>query len=278
MGSSGAAETGGTLFGGAGGAEGADGALPGGAEGADGALPGGAEGEGGTLSGGAGGTPSGGAGGTPSGGEGGTLSGGAGGTLSGGAGGTPSGGAGGTLSGGAGGTLSGGSDFGGCMDGDTRRCGDCGTQTCAAGKFGVCVGDGGKKRYYFDGDDDKFGDSESFSDECSAPLGFVTKAGDCCDTNPDVNPGQTKPSAVPAEQCGNKWDYDCTGGGTPFPSEVLASCQEPTPFTPCGVVVDYRSLSESDCGTSIDLYSCESQSGGFDCMPYFTSSVTVTCL
>ena len=43
--------------------------------------------------------------------------------------------------------------------------------------------------WYFDGDEDNYGDEQTFITECANPGGYVADATDCDDTNEDVNPG-----------------------------------------------------------------------------------------
>ena len=60
-----------------------------------------------------------------------------------------------------------------------------------------------KTTYFVDNDDDGYGSSNSVLGACSKPAGYVDKAGDCNDFNPQINPGA-------AEQC-NGIDDNCNG-------------------------------------------------------------------
>jgi hypothetical protein len=46
--------------------------------------------------------------------------------------------------------------------------------------------------YYTDLDQDGYGDESTAAEECSQPAGMITVGGDCDDTNPNINPGQSE--------------------------------------------------------------------------------------
>jgi uncharacterized repeat protein (TIGR01451 family) len=46
--------------------------------------------------------------------------------------------------------------------------------------------------YYVDLDQDGYGDESTAAEECSQPAGMITVGGDCDDTNPNINPGQSE--------------------------------------------------------------------------------------
>lgn len=65
------------------------------------------------------------------------------------------------------------------------------------------VDEGVTTTYYFDADDDGYGDVDATTEACSVPVGYVEDDMDCSDNNGDVNPDV-------AEQC-NLIDDDCNG-------------------------------------------------------------------
>lgn len=68
--------------------------------------------------------------------------------------------------------------------------------------------------FYVDRDGDGYGDSRTTLKLCETagaapPAGYVTRVGDCCDTDGNAHPGQTKYFQAP-NGCGSL-DYDCDG-------------------------------------------------------------------
>lgn len=59
--------------------------------------------------------------------------------------------------------------------------------------------------FYRDSDEDTYGNILDTVLACAAPQGYVDRAGDCDDTNPDANPGV-------AERCDNSFDDNCIDG------------------------------------------------------------------
>jgi hypothetical protein len=106
-----------------------------------------------------------------------------------------------------------------CISGATRVCGECqdGIETCADGKAGTwsaCSSVTKRVTYYADQDADGYGSSSLSISVCgSAPAGYVAVAGDYCDSDLNVHPGQTSFFQV-ANACGN-FDYDCNGQEEP---------------------------------------------------------------
>ena len=89
--------------------------------------------------------------------------------------------------------------------------------------------------YFVDHDGDGYGETAKtiqFCEEPGAapPVGYVSQGGDCCDSDANAVPGQTKyfPSA---NACGS-WDYNCDGtiqGSSGFVTYATV------PVTECGV-------------------------------------------
>ncbi|MDD5225066.1 MAG: MopE-related protein [bacterium] len=124
-----------------------------------------------------------------------------------------------------------------CNEGEVGTCytgpagtadiGECrsGQKICSNGDWGPClnevlprnevcdgmdnncdtlVDDGVKDVFYRDADGDSWGDSTKPVYACYAPAGYVSRVGDCADTNPYVHPGS-------AEICDGVNDENCSG-------------------------------------------------------------------
>lgn len=63
--------------------------------------------------------------------------------------------------------------------------------------------EGGLKTFFYDGDEDGYGDDTETTTSCTAPVGYVEVGGDCNDDDADVNPGES-------ELC-NGLDDNCNG-------------------------------------------------------------------
>lgn len=111
-------------------------------------------------------------------------------------------------------------------------CGD-GTATCdSAGAWGPCTGESSKHTYYLDADHDGYGDPKTSTTACSAPTGYVSNSGDCCDSDANVHPGQTA-SFTTADKCGG-FDYDCDGTVTQEFTTVATTCSVAIPACAAG--------------------------------------------
>jgi hypothetical protein len=82
--------------------------------------------------------------------------------------------------------------------------------------MGVCGGACVADVYYQDSDGDGFGNTAVSVTGCTQPAGYVTKSGDCCDTDRNAFPGQTAYFTTPTA-CGSTsqsaapYDYNCNG-------------------------------------------------------------------
>lgn len=91
--------------------------------------------------------------------------------------------------------------------------------------------------FYVDHDGDGYGETSTTLRFCEVdgaapPVGYVTQGGDCCDSDANAHPGQTK-YFTSADACGG-WDYDCDGT-IQGSNGVFASGT--VPATECGTTV-----------------------------------------
>jgi hypothetical protein len=104
--------------------------------------------------------------------------------------------------------------------------------------------------FYVDHDGDGYGETAKtiqFCEEPGAapPVGYVAQGGDCCDSDANAFPGQTKYFSS-ADGCGS-WDYNCDGtvqGSAGFASYATV------PVSECGTTV------HGSCDSCSDLISC----------------------
>jgi hypothetical protein len=94
--------------------------------------------------------------------------------------------------------------------------------------------------FYQDADGDGFGNPSVSKTACTAiPNGYVTKAGDCCDSEPHAFSGSSWEGTVPRTGCGG-YDYNCDTVETeeyPYVCTVDHSCDCWDPMYPapgCG--------------------------------------------
>ncbi len=85
--------------------------------------------------------------------------------------------------------------------------------------IGVCTA------FYLDTDSDGFGPSASITQRCgtTAPSGYVSATGDCCDQDPDARPGQLQYFERERIGCGG-YDFDCSGTPALERSTTGAEC------------------------------------------------------
>ena len=75
------------------------------------------------------------------------------------------------------------------------------------------VDEDGADIFYADADGDGWGDPTSTSTGCTAPQGTVSEAGDCDDTDVDINPGAEEHCDTVDEDCDGTADNDPVDGG-----------------------------------------------------------------
>jgi hypothetical protein len=75
------------------------------------------------------------------------------------------------------------------------------------GQHWECQGGGVNKTYYWDSDNDRYGDENSTIQSCAPPSRWVEQGGDCCDADSRVRPDQTQPQDE-VSQC-QTWDFNC---------------------------------------------------------------------
>ncbi len=103
-------------------------------------------------------------------------------------------------------------------DGFTEEAGDCDDNNAAinANAVEICDGldnncngeidEGVTNTYYFDNDNDGFGNDDVTTEACSTPDGYVLTKNDCNDDNPDIFPGSEL-------QCDKANTTLCASGG-----------------------------------------------------------------
>lgn len=160
--------------------------------------------------------------------------------------------------------------LGGCLARDGEPCSSNGD--CAAG---IC------SKFYADGDSDHYpvvSDSLGWCNVTTAQVGGYIPARsdgqwDCCDTDAQVNPGQTEYFDVASATCG--WDHNCDG--------AVEKMVEPHAMDTCGlrargtcVLVTADGSPRQDCGTPGYAYitACDPM-----CTPssWAQTSVSVRC-
>src|SRR5450631_2471187 len=97
--------------------------------------------------------------------------------------------------------------------------------------------------FYADHDGDGYGETGKTISFCEVegatpPVGYVTQGSDCCDSDSNAFPGQTK-YFTSADACGS-WDYNCDG-------TILGSQ---------GGFITYGTVPVSECGTNVHGTGC----------------------
>jgi hypothetical protein len=105
--------------------------------------------------------------------------------------------------------------------GASQTCDAAGTGSCKLKDGVACTKDeecafGACRTYHRDADGDGYGDKTIAFSRCDAmpnvPAGYVVGGSDCCDSDPDVHPGQNAFFAG-SSACG--YDYNCNGRSEP---------------------------------------------------------------
>jgi hypothetical protein len=174
-----------------------------------------------------------------------------------------------------------------CINGVTKRaCGACsdGQETCSNGKTNEYANCTGAVKlpitYYRDLDGDGFGSATTTTACGTAPSGYVSQTGDCCDDGGDlvlaktIYPGQPTFFTKAANICGIDWNYDCSPGGVEgTPSTVPTGCTSGSSAPNC--VTQSRAITAADCGKTFGGCSCGLSGGtpsgcAFNCGGSFT--------
>jgi hypothetical protein len=113
----------------------------------------------------------------------------------------------------------------GAGDDATAGDGEAGSWQDGGGAGEACV----PVLYFNDGDDDGYGGTTTVT-QCDPPTTghWVTRGGDCDDSNQAVSPGQTayfETGYVPTGQSAVSFDYDCSGAESESGSAAHADCQ-----------------------------------------------------
>jgi hypothetical protein len=91
---------------------------------------------------------------------------------------------------------------------------------------------GNCETFYVDRDGDGFGGSATLQlcapVGAAAPTGYVTASGDCCDSDPSANPGQTNWFTT-EDACGS-WDFNCDEKVEVQNASSASSCGQPLRF------------------------------------------------
>jgi hypothetical protein len=88
--------------------------------------------------------------------------------------------------------------------------------------------------FYEDLDEDGYGNLNSFSISCEAPVGFLSNASDCDDDNEDVNPAAVELCNTIDDNCDGNIDDTSLGDDFTCPAESCNSLLTDTPSTPDG--------------------------------------------
>ncbi len=113
--------------------------------------------------------------------------------------------------------------------------------------FAICVGCGDTVTYYKDSDGDGFGNPDTAREAFSQPSGYVTKNGDCDDSDAAINPGAM-------EICDDEMDNDCDGDSDTDDSDCPEPLLRAGLFTTCSFDAEDTGISWS---TNSATFDCE---------------------
>ncbi len=103
--------------------------------------------------------------------------------------------------------------------------------------------------YYFDQDNDGFGDNTNQIEDCIQPSGYVTTSGDCDDNNAEIYPGAEEICDEVDNNCdgsidedlGNQYYLDADGDGYGDANISILACSPPS-----GYVIDNQDCDDQD--------------------------------
>ena len=123
--------------------------------------------------------------------------------------------------------------------------------------------------FFRDADGDGFGDSGDSQVGCTPPSGYISRGGDCDDTDADAFPGQTMFADTPRTSGG--YDYDCDGAEFRERTVTSSGCGS-------GFCVDRSGWSGATpgCGASSTYILCSYDLGTSSCSSS-TTSTTQRC-
>jgi gliding motility-associated-like protein len=109
--------------------------------------------------------------------------------------------------------------------------------------------------YYADTDGDGFGDNANSTDECTAPIGYVTNNTDCDDSDADIFPGAAEICNNADDDCdtvideGVQFTYyqDADGDGFGNPTSTILACS-----VPAGYVSDSTDCDDTNASVNTD--------------------------
>ncbi len=134
--------------------------------------------------------------------------------------------------------------------------------------------------WYADADGDGFGVDEYTQQACEAPEGHVDTAGDCNDSDSDINPNATEVCDGADNDCDDEvdeddaedastWYQDEDGDGYGSDDETTTACEQPTGYVSEGGDCDdsdtafHPGAEEDDCADPND-YNCDGSTGYVD--------------
>jgi hypothetical protein len=127
--------------------------------------------------------------------------------------------------------------------------------------------------WYFDADTDGYGLTDDWVCQASQPAGYAADPGDCCDTDEDVNPGESWYRSW-QHLCGG-YDYNCDGVEEKY-DDSYASCQWAYRTGSWQCIGIGWGGSIPDCGESGTYHHCFENKNQSDCLARANSGTTET--
>lgn len=109
--------------------------------------------------------------------------------------------------------------------------------------------EGGFQTYYYDADNDGYGDDSITSEACTAPLGYVAVGGDCDDDNASINPGADEICDGLDNECNGVIDNDLATSTYYYDADADAYGIASSTIISCGVISGYAEV-YGDCNDS----------------------------